>query len=84
MLLVVGGRRSDIFSRQLSSTEVFEVGGSFQQWTILTNTPLPLPLWSLRAVSVDNKIYLTGDDSLDMINNINNLYLHVMLLRRMR
>ena len=75
VLLVVGGRTSpsgeggsplliylviNLDLDILSSTEVFEVGRS--QWKTLTSFPLP-SLWGLRAVTVDNKIYLTGDDS---------------------
>ena len=81
VLLVVGGqswvtdgKNGVLFSfysgasdLNLTSTELFEVESS-SQWKTLTNSPLPLPLWTLSAVTIDNKIYVTGDVSL-LLNN---------------
>ena len=77
VLLVVGGRteaggeRPSLFCYSLvlifyldilSSTEVFELGST--NWNTLSLSPLQneISLWGLRAVSVDNMIYLTGEE----------------------
>ena len=79
VLLVVGGKswvtdgkNGVLFSfysgssdLNLTSTELFEVESS-SQWKTLTNSPLHLP--TLSAVTIDNKIYVTGDVSL-LLNN---------------
>ena len=79
VLLVVGGKswvtdgkNGVLFSfysgssdLNLTSTELFEVEIS-SQWKTLTNSPLRL--WVLSAVTIHNKIYVTGDVSL-LLNN---------------
>ena len=55
VLLVVGGHGDDY----LSSTEIFQVGIS-SQWTEVS--PLPYSLHGARATTLNNVIYLTGDE----------------------
>ena len=61
VLLVAGGltiSAGEIFPSWLSSTEIFEIGVS-SQWR--EASPLPNELLSAAAVSLNNKVYLTGN-----------------------
>ena len=51
--LVMGG----FGSKFLSSTEQYTPGDT--SWT--ESTALPRPLWGLKATSLDNKIFITGE-----------------------
>ena len=52
----------------LSSTEVFEVGSSLV-WETISPLPNELSLKGLRAASVDNQIYLTGEENFPRIDH---------------
>ena len=98
MLLVVGGKswvtdgkNGVLFSfysgssdLNLTSTELFEVESS-SQWKTLSGRPsnLPLALMVLSAVTIDNKIYVTGDVSL-LLNNSLEIIINLVLSKSFR
>ena len=89
MLLVVGGRTQIWDERHiksespvLTSTEVFEVESS-SQWMTVETAFYPLALMGLSAVTIDNKIYVTGDVSL-LLNNSLEIIINLVLSKSFR